>query len=69
MRKRNKRLEELALVHPNAAGLAIGACEIFGCVPPDRAEDHVKVFGAFTPDLNRLADWLAEHGVDRVAME
>src|SRR5258708_3237006 len=47
----------------------IGVLEIYGCAPPDRAEENVKVFGTFTPDLNHLADWLAEHEVDTVAME
>src|SRR5204862_5496112 len=69
MGKRTKKVEQMAIIHPNAAGLDIGAREIYGCVPPDRAEDNVKVFGTFTPDLNRLADWLTEHEVDTVAME
>ncbi len=68
MRKR-KRVEHLPIVYPNAAGLDIGACEIYACVPPERAEDNVKVFGTFTPDLNALADWLAAHQVESVAME
>jgi transposase len=69
MRKRRKRLEQLEIVHPNAAGMDIGASEIYGCVPPDRYEENVKVFGTFTPDLHRLADWLAANQVDTVAME
>jgi transposase len=69
MRQRKKRLEQLAIVHPNAAGLDIGAAEIWACVPPARTEENVQVFGTFTPDLNRLADWLVACGVDTVAME
>src|SRR5579859_320248 len=69
MSKRSKRVELMPIVYPNAAGLDIGSCEIYACVPPDRAEDNVKVFGTFTPDLNALADWLAAHAVDTVAME
>lgn len=67
--KRSKRLEQIEIVHPNAAGLDIGSREIFGCIPPDRAKETVKVFGTFTPDLHRLADWLAANRVDTVAME
>jgi len=67
--KHNKRLEQIEIVHPNAVGLDIGAREIFGCVPPNRAGETVQVFGTFTPDLHRLADWLASHHVDTVAME
>lgn len=69
MSKRRQRVEYMALVHPNAAGLDIGASEIYGCVPPDRAEENVKAFGTFTSDLHRLADWLTAHEIETVAME
>jgi transposase len=69
MSKRRKRVEYLPIVYPNAAGLDIGSREIYACVPGDRVEDNVQVFGTFTPDLNALADWLAAHQVDTVAME
>ena len=64
-----KGLEQMTIVHPNAAGLDIGAREIYGCVPAERAEENVQVFGTFTPDLARLADWLASCEIDTVAME
>lgn len=67
--KASRRLEQVEIVHPNAAGLDIGAREIYGCLPPDRAGETVKVFGTFTPDLHRLADWLVANQVDTVAME
>lgn len=67
--KGKKRLEELALIHPNAAGLDIGSREIFACVPLDRTDENVQVFGTFTADLKALADWLVGHHVDTVAME
>jgi transposase len=69
MSKRRKRVEYLPIVSPNAAGLDIGSREIYAGVPPDRVADNVKVFGTFTADLNALADWLAAHQVDTVAME
>src|SRR5258708_22832222 len=69
MSKGRKSLEHMTIGHSSAAGLDIGSREIFACVPPDRTQDNVKVFGTFTPDLNRLADWLAKHQVDTVAME
>jgi transposase len=69
MGKNRKRLEQMVVVYPNAAGLDIGSREIYACVPPDRSEENVKAFGTLTPDLNRLADWLAKHQVDSVAME
>jgi hypothetical protein len=42
MGKRSKRLEQLALVHPNAAGLDIGAREIWACVPADAEQNNVR---------------------------
>jgi transposase len=69
MGKGNKRLEPVTVVHPNAAGLDIGAREIWACIPLDREGENVRPFGTFTPDLNQLADWLEQNGVDTVAME
>lgn len=69
MKKRKRTEEQLKLMHPNAAGLDIGAREIWACIPPERSESCVKQFGTFTPDLNRLADWLVNNGVDTVALE
>ena len=69
MEKQTKQSEQLARVHPNAAGLDIGSREIFGSIPPDRDGPTVKCFGTFTPDLNNLADWLIKNEIDTVAME
>ncbi len=62
-------LDTLGIVHPNAAGIDIGSREIWVAVPPDRAGETVCCFGAFTPDLQALADWLVECQIDTVAME
>ena len=62
-------VEPLVGVHPNAAGLDIGAREIWACVPQAYAPEPVRMFGTFTPDLNALADWLIACGVETVAME
>ncbi len=61
--------EALSLLNPNAAGLDIGASEIWGSVPPDRATPAVQAFPNFTVDLHRLADWLSDCHIDPVAME
>jgi transposase len=67
--KKIKSLDELTIVHPNAAGLDIGAREIWACVPAKSAEENVRMFSTFTADLQALADWLIARGVDTVAME
>ncbi|HZI50718.1 MAG TPA: IS110 family transposase, partial [Terriglobia bacterium] len=56
-------------MRPNAAGIDIGATEIFVAVPADRDTDSVRSFPSFTEDLHRLADWLQVCRVDTVAME
>jgi len=56
-------------MHLNAAGLDIGAEEIYVCVPADRDEQSVRAFRTFTADLHALAEWLAACGIDTVAME
>ncbi len=70
-RRRNKGmcLEDRPVLEPNAAGIDVGAREMFVAVPPGRDERPVRVFLTFTEDLERLADWLLECGVTTVAME
>ena len=59
----------LSQLNLNAAGIDVGATSHFVAVPADRTEQPVQEFEAFTADLYRLADWLAECGVETVAME
>jgi transposase len=57
------------LVSPDAAGLDIGASEIWACVPANRATPAVRSFSTFTPDLEALVAWLKSCGIKTVAME
>jgi hypothetical protein len=59
----------LTLTHPNAAGIDIGSASHFVAVPPDRDDEPVREFRSFTAELSALADWLAECGIDTVAIE
>jgi transposase len=59
----------LPVLHVDAAGIDIGAEEVFVAVPPDRAADSVRSFATFTRDLYELADWLQSCGIRSVAME
>jgi len=67
--KRGKVSSVLPLINPNAAGIDVGASEHYVAVPPDRDEQPVRRFGAFTEDLHALAQWLLRCGVKTVAME
>lgn len=64
-----RSLETLSPIHPNAAGLDIGADQIFACVSSDRDKQPVRAFATFTADLHALADWFEQCGIDTVAME
>jgi len=51
-------LEDRPLLEANAAGIDIGAREIYVAVPPDRDKDPVRVFTTFTEDWKRwLSGW------------
>ena len=72
-RKRKKKkgmcLSDRPMVEAEAAGIDIGAREIYVAVPPDLDPEPVRMFASFTEDLNRLADWLVSIGIRTVAME
>ena len=67
-RKRAKALS-LPIIEPNAAGIDIGATQIFVAVPPECDPDPVRCFNTFTADLEKLADWLQQCQIRTVAME
>jgi transposase len=56
-------------LHPDAAGIDIGASELFVAVPADRDDQPVRSFPTFTRDLVALADWLHSCHIRSVAME
>ena len=68
-RPRRARLDSLEQINLDAAGLDIGATEIWACVPGDRSDEAVRRFDTFTSDLHALADWLSACGIATVAME
>lgn len=63
------RRQALEVAHPNAAGIDIGSASHFVAVRADLHEESVREFGSFTEDLEALAQWLSECGVEVVAME
>ena len=64
-----KRGSELQVVHPNCAGIDIGSSSHFVAVDPAHNDEPVRSFGSFTDELEAMAQWLCECGVDIVAME
>ena len=55
---RGGAVPRLECIEPNAAGIDIGATEIYVAVPPDRDPNPVRSFPTFTEDLLALAAWL-----------
>ncbi len=68
-RKKGFCFQDRPIVEPNAAGVDVGAREMYVAIPPDRDTEPVRVFQTFTADLEALADWLLERGITTVAME
>jgi transposase len=69
MPKKRTRVAQLPVIEPNAAGIDIGATQVFVAVPADRDPEPIRCFETFTVDLERLADWLQECGIKTAAME
>jgi transposase len=70
--KRSKpadRAEGIPVLNPDAAGMDIGATEIYVAVPTDRDSQPVQCFSTFTGELVRLAEWLKQCRIKTVAME
>jgi len=57
------------ILQPNAAGIDVGATEIYIAVAPDRDSQPVRRFRTFTADLRAAAEWLKQCHVESVAME
>jgi transposase len=60
---------EYPVFEPNAAGIDIGAREIFVAVPAERDEHPVRKCETFTDDLHQMAEWLVHCGITTAAME
>ncbi|MCA1793053.1 MAG: IS110 family transposase [Desulfobacteraceae bacterium] len=66
---RLKEIEPLHTLQPDAAGIDIGATEIYVAVPKDRDNEHVRCFSTFTEDLHNASQWLKKCRIKSVAME
>lgn len=64
-----KQMRRAVVLEPDAAGIDIGAEEIYVAVPPDRDEESTRKFSTFTRDLNALVEWLERCRIRTVAME
>ena len=67
-RSSRARSAPLAQMNLNAAGIDVGADAHWVAVPPDRDEEPVQRFGAFTADLYALAAWLQQCQIETVVL-
>ena len=65
-----KSAQGVPVIRPNVGGIDIGSTQHWVCGPalPD-GKANVRVFGTTTPQLEELANWLVELGLESVAME
>ena len=71
-RRKNNRTTGAPVLHclnPHAAGVDVGATEIYIAVPVDRDPRPVRRFSTFTEDLRAAAVWLKSCHIETVAME
>ena len=68
MPKKRRPECQLPVLQPHAAGVDIGAEEVFVAVPADCDAEPVRHFATFTRDLYDLADWLGRCGIQTVAI-
>ena len=59
----------LPVIRVNVAGIDLGSERHWACAPGLNGNREVAAFGATTPELIRLAQWLKQRNVESVAME
>jgi transposase len=69
MPRKKNRVAQLPVIEPNAAGIDVGATQVFVAVPADRDPESIRSFDTFTVELEKLADWLQQCRIQTVAME
>src|SRR5713226_8387977 len=63
-------VEGLPVIRPHVAGIDLGSNEHWVCAPQvDGSGREVEKFGATTPELERMVEWLKQRRVESVAME
>ena len=68
--RRRVSATSLPVIRPSVAGIDIGSEQHWVCGPArEDGQPNVRVFRTTTAQLEELVDWLAEQGVESVAME
>ncbi len=64
-----KKIGVLEQINLDAAGIDVGASEIYVAIPEERSDQFVRKFGTFTQNLHQIVKWLQENGVTTAALE
>ena len=65
-----RQLQGLPVIRRNVAGIDLGSERHWVCAPtPDGGGREIADFGATTPELSRMMEWLKARQVESVAME
>jgi transposase len=68
--KNRRQLQGLPVIRRNVAGIDLGSERHWVCAPTlDGSSREIASFGATTPELIGMAEWLKERQVESVAME
>ena len=62
----------MEILYPRCCGVDVHKASLTACIlihGPNGKERHVRRFGTMTRDVMELANWLTEHGVQKLAME
>ena len=59
----------MSTINPHAAGIDMGAHAIMACVPDGADHQLGRAFGTSTADLDAVADWCVDRGIQTAAME
>jgi transposase len=59
----------IKIVNPDSAGIDIGSSSHFVAVPPGRDTETVREFECYTPDIQKMIEWLKRCNIKTVVME
>jgi transposase len=72
-RKRKTKILKTEAIRPvlnvHAAGVDVGAREIYAAVAPELDAEPVRCYATFTDELKKLVGWFKQRGITTVAME
>jgi transposase len=65
----NNGLKGMPVIDEYVAGIDIGQSVIYVAIPPNFDDEHTRVFGTFTVELESIISWLKKHNIKSVSME